>query len=237
MYKGKTTLVIIPARGGSKGLPGKNIMPLLGKPLIAWSIEQALNSKYTDKVFVSTEDDEIAKVASEYHAKPQFPRPAELAQDSSPVYEAVLYTLDEFENLGQKFDYVALMEPTSPLRKDNDIDETIRNIVDHPEADALVTVGEVHTEHPMIVKKIKNGNVYSYIDEVEKIYQRQQADKAYFPYGVIYISKVSAYRKYKTFYPANTIPHYIERWQNYEIDDLYDFLCVQSILEHQKNEK
>jgi len=122
MYKGKKILALIPARGGSKGLPGKNIKPLLGKPLIAWTIEQAKASKYVDRVVVSTDDDEIAEVAIRYGAEVPFLRPKELARDDSPTIDAILHALDFFSDKGERFDLLALLEPTSPLRDSEDID-------------------------------------------------------------------------------------------------------------------
>ena len=231
MINGKKVLTIIPARGGSKGLPGKNIKELCGKPLIAWSIEQALASKYVDKVFVSTDSEEIAKIAKEVGANVPFLRPAELATDDSPTSDAILHVLEQLSMKGESYDYVALLEPTSPLRKSNDIDDAISMIVQNADTDCLVSVGEIHMEHPMIVKKFNaKGFVAPYISNITKIHQRQQADEAYFPYGVIYISRVSEFKKNQTFYTEKTIPYFIERWQNYEIDDELDFMIIEQIM-------
>lgn len=231
MINGKTVLAFIPARGGSKGLPGKNIKELCGKPLIAWSIEQAFKSKYVDKVFVSTDSEEIANIAKESGANVPFLRPVELATDDSPTSDAIIHALEQLSLQGESYDYVALLEPTSPLRKPNDIDDAINLIVQNTGADCLVSVGEVHMEHPIIVKKIdEKGFVTPYMSNITKIHQRQQADEAYFPYGVVYISKVSEFKKKQTFYTEKTIPYFIERWQNYEIDDQLDFYIVEQIM-------
>jgi len=231
MINGKSVLAIIPARGGSKGLPGKNIKELCGKPLVAWSIEQALKSKYIDNVFVSTDSEEIAKIAKEFGANVPFLRPAELAADDSPISDAILYVLEQLGLMGESYDYVALLEPTSPLRKLNDIDDAIDLIAQNTNTDCLVSVGKVHMEHPMIVKKIDaKGFVAPYISNIAKIYQRQQADEAYFPYGVIYISRVSEFKKNRMFYTEKTVPYFIERWQNYEIDDQLDFTIIAQIM-------
>ena len=97
MYKGKRILAIIPARGGSKGLPGKNIKELCGKPLIAWSIEHAQNSKYVDEIFISTDSQEIANVAERFGASCPELRPAELARDTAPSSEFIVYTLEKMK--------------------------------------------------------------------------------------------------------------------------------------------
>ena len=113
MYKDKTILAIIPARGGSKGLPRKNIKPLLDKPLIAWTIEQALKSRYLDEIIVNTDDDEIAEISRKYGAKIPFIRPKELALDNTPTFEVIEHTIKFYkENLKKEFDYVVLLEPT-----------------------------------------------------------------------------------------------------------------------------
>ena len=237
MINGKKVLAIIPARGGSKGLPGKNIKELCGKPLVAWSIGQALKSKYIDNVVVSTDTEKIAMIAKESGANVPFLRPAELAADDSPTSDAILHVLKELNLMGETYNYVALLEPTSPLRKSHDIDDAISMITQNASADCLVSVGEVHMEHPMIVKKIdKSGFVAPYISNIAKIHQRQQADKAYFPYGVIYISKVPEFKKKQTFYTEKTIPYFIDRWQNYEIDDELDFVIVAQIIKMKMEE-
>src|SRR5436309_11175411 len=98
MYKGKRVLALIPARGGSKGIPRKNVREFLGKPLIAWSIEQALASERIDRLIVSTEDEEIAAVSRQFGAEVPFMRPAEFAADVSPVSEAILHTLKTLQS-------------------------------------------------------------------------------------------------------------------------------------------
>ena len=230
MYNGKKILGIIPARGGSKGIPLKNIKEINKKPLISWTIDSAQKSKYLDRYFVSTDSEEIAYIAEKNGAEIPFLRPKELAADDSPSYEAILHAIHKFKENDEFFDYVALLEPTSPLRKADDIDNAISKLVDNIDADSLVTLGEVHMEHPMIVKKINGEYVSPYIDNIKKIYQRQQADSAYFPYGVIYICKTSVFEKEKSFYLKKTIPYYLERWQNYEVDDIIDFNIVEQLI-------
>ena len=204
------------------------------KPLIAWTIEQAKNSRYLDTVFVSTDSQEIASIARNSGAVIPFMRPPELALDNSPTADAIIHAIHRFGQDGKEFDYIVLLEPTSPLRNPYDIDNAIDLIIDTPDADCLVSLGAVHMEHPMIVKRIKeNGYLSSYIPDAQKIHQRQQADKAYFPYGVVYISKVPAFLKNRTFYSEKTICYPIERWQNYEIDDEVDFLIVEQLIKLQ----
>lgn len=236
MINSKKIIAIIPARGGSKGLPGKNILELCGKPLIAWTIKNALHSKYIDEVIVSTEDKEIAKISREYGAL-VIERPKELARDDSPTIDAIMHVINWFESREEYFDIIILLEPTSPLRKDNDLDNAVELFIENiNRADSLVSVGEVHMENPHITKKIENGYVKPLIEISKNVHQRQQLPKVYFPYGVIYLALTIALKKNKTFYLERTIPYFIERWQNYEIDDIYDFICIEAILRHRFKE-
>jgi len=224
-------LAIIPARGGSKGIPKKNIKPILGKPLIAWTIEQAQKSKFISRVFVSTENKEIAAISEKSGVEIPFLRLDKFALDNSPTSDAIIYTLDTFEKMGEYYDIIIVLEPTSPLRKKDDIDNAIETYLLHSsESESLVSVGEVQLENPYIMKIIENNHVIPFLENKQDFYQRQQLPPVYFPYGVIYLSTVQAIRKYGTFYQETTIPYKIERWQNYEIDDIYDFYCVETIL-------
>lgn len=234
MYKGKKILAIIPARGGSKGLPGKNIRSLCGKPLIAWSIEQAKASKYIDEVFVSTDSTEIADVAKSFGVEIPYLRPAELATDTSPSSEFVIHTINYFRSQAKEFDYILLLEPTSPLRKKDDIDKAIELLQEN--TISIVSLGEVHTEHPNITKYIDNDKILPFVDISEKITHRQSLSKAYFPYGVVYLVQINYFEKEKRFYSEESTPYFIERWQNYEVDDIFDFLCIEAILNYKKEE-
>jgi CMP-N,N'-diacetyllegionaminic acid synthase len=119
MFEGKTILAIVPARGGSKGVPRKNIRLLAGKPLIAWTIDEAKKSRYIDRLILSSEDDEIIEVAREFGCEIPFKRPDELAQDDTPGIESVIHAINTLE---EKYDFVVLLQPTSPLRTVEDID-------------------------------------------------------------------------------------------------------------------
>jgi CMP-N-acetylneuraminic acid synthetase len=231
MYKENTVLAVVTARGGSKGLPGKNIKDLNGKPLIAWTIEQIKESSYIDKIVVSTDSHEIAKVSEDYGVKVPELRPDYLATDGASSMDVLEYTINREKEQGRIYEYVMLLEPTSPLRKRGDLDNIIRLACDNPDRDGVISVGEVHLEHPMIIKKISNkGSIIPYNENVATAYQRQQYDEALFPYGVGYLIKTSVLMARHTIYTENVVPYMIERWQNYEIDDIYDFMCVETIM-------
>jgi CMP-N,N'-diacetyllegionaminic acid synthase len=231
MINGKRAIAIIPARGGSKGLPGKNVKVLCGKPLIAWSIEAGLGSQYIDEVMVTTDSEEIATVAREFGASVPFLRPAELASDTATSIDAVKHVIDFYEReLQKKFDYIVLLEPTSPLREKNDLDVMIEKIsMLGDEYDAIVSLGEVHA-HPSIMKKMNGNGIEPYAKNLQMTTRRQDNDVAYFPYGVGYIVKMKTFIEEKTFYPKLTTHHLIKRYQCYEIDDIYDFLAIENIM-------
>lgn len=234
MYKNKTFLAIIPARHGSKGLANKNIKELCGKPLIAWSIKSGLDSKYIDEVMVTTDSEKIANIAKQYGANVPFLRPKKLASDTATTFSAVKHAVEFYKNNFQKeFDYIILLEPTSPLREKNDIDNMIKQVV-HKEhiADSIISIGEVH-EHPSIMKKINsNDSIVAYCENIKITTRRQDNDAAYFPYGVAYISKKESLYKEKTFYTKKNTYYKIKRHQCYEIDDIYDFLSIEKIMEY-----
>ena len=125
MYKNKRILALIPARGGSKGIKDKNIIELCGKPLIAYSIDAAKNSKYIDDILVSTDSEKIAEVAKKYGARVPFLRPYELATDTSTTLDVVLHAIDYVNKEEKKYDTLILLQPTAPLRKTEDIDSAI----------------------------------------------------------------------------------------------------------------
>ncbi|BFU76849.1 acylneuraminate cytidylyltransferase family protein [Arcobacter sp. 15-2] len=231
MYKEKTFLAIIPARGGSKGLPGKNIKELCGKPLIAWSIEAGLKSKYLDEVVVSTDYEKIADIAKDYGANVPFLRPDNLANDTATSFDAVKHTIDYYKTeLNKEYDYIVLLEPTSPLREDNDIDKIIEKILKFEDRfDSIISIGEVH-EHPSIMKKTVNHTLVQYWKDLEMSTRRQDNDIAFFPYGVAYVVKMEAFLEEKTFYTNRNTYFEIKRYQCYEIDDIYDFLAIENIM-------
>lgn len=239
MYKGKNILGLIPARGGSKGLPRKNIKPLLGKPLIAWTIEQALTSKYLDKVVVSTDDKEIADISKKYGADVPFIRPKELAKDNSMTIDVILHVLNWFEKAGQRFDYLALLEPTSPLREKDDIDKCIELLIDNKVGKSIISVSRfecVHPEFNVIIDR-KSGFIKKVNGTTKfKILRRQDLTDIYFFDGTIYISEISTLKTIKTFYHEFSIAYVVPRWKSLEIDELSDLICAEALLKFKLNQ-
>ncbi len=232
MYKHQKILGLIPARGGSKGLPGKNILPLAGKPVIAWTIQEALKSRYLDKVIVSTDDLRIAKVAKRYGAEVPFLRPKILATDKAKSIDVVFHAVETLGQQGITFDYVALLEPTSPLREAKDIDKAIEILVNNRKgALSIVGVSRVEAAHPAFDTKIsRSGFLRPYQGRFANALRRQDVDDVGFSEGSIYVSKVNALYKKKGFYHDKTIPYVVPRWKSLELDNRLDLICMEAIL-------
>ncbi len=238
MYKYKKIIAVVTARGGSKGLPGKNIRPLCGKPLIVWTLEHAKKSVYIDDVFVSTDSSEIVEICEQCGVSVPHLRPAHLATDDASSVDVVKFTLDYLQGEGFFYDYVLLLQPTSPLRKDSDLDAIIEFALQNPEADGAITVATDSHEHPLYAKKIGiNGYMHPYIACDKSIHQRQLLDKALYVYGSMFLIKTEVFFEKKALYTDKILPFPLERWQCYEIDDLYDFVCVEAVLKYIRNEK
>jgi CMP-N-acetylneuraminic acid synthetase len=233
MINGKSVIAIIPARSGSKGLPGKNIKKLCGKPLIGWSIEAGLASKFIDLVVVSTDSEDIANIAQEFGAFVPFIRPSELATDHATSFSVVKNVLDFFQSEAKRnFVYTILLEPTSPIREKTDIDCMLEKLeAVNREFDAIISLGQIH-EHPSIMKKIIGQRFDRFSEALPITARRQDNEPAYFPYGVAYISKTKTLFETETFFPLRTTFHLIQRHQCYEIDDIYDFISVEAILNY-----
>ena len=228
------TIGIIPARGGSKGLPGKNIKNLHGKPLIAWTIENAINSNLIDEIVVSTDSNEIANISETYGAKVPFLRPSIFSTDNATSLSVVEHCLNFYrENLNKSFDIVALLEPTSPIREKDDLDKMVKILKDNYDRfDAVVSIGEVR-DHPAYMKTIeKNGFISPLIKDLIPEGRRQDEKQVFFPFGVCYLIKTSSLISQKTFYPKRTYGYKISESQCIEIDNLIDFLCVETIIKH-----
>ena len=167
------TIALIPARGGSKGIPRKNILPFGGKPLITWTIEAAKKSKYIDFVFVSTDDKEIAEVSKKAGASVPFLRPSSLAHDLSPSMDTVLHTVEYFD----KFDNIFLLQPTSPLRTNIDLDRSMEVFLSN-KSTSLVSISE-SDKHPAFNFYIDNNKEIKPITNISVPNQRQDLETAY----------------------------------------------------------
>lgn len=229
MFKKKKILAIIPARSGSKGLKNKNIKLLKKKPLIYWTILRASQSKFIDRIIVTSDYKNLKKF--EYSKKDiiYLNRPKKYSQDSTTADEVINHVLLDRKKKKEHYDYIVYLEPTSPLRKKKDIDYCIEKLVKNFKYDTLITLGEIQ-ENPNICKRIINSRVIPFINSKITKQRRQDLTKAYFPYGVCYLSKTNFFLKKKTFYSKKTTFYKINRLQNIEIDDLDDFKIVDKMM-------
>lgn len=182
-------LGVIPARGGSKGVPRKNIRPLGGKPLLAWTVEAALASRL-DRVIVSSDDDEIIAVANTYGELAPFVRPAELATDSAETLPAVQHAVSFVEKTQGTVGTIVLLQPTTPLRRAEDIDAGLEKMR-QTECDSVVSVVEVGGYHPFRMKRVIEGDrLINYIDQgFEDMRPRQALPPVYIREGSLYIAR------------------------------------------------
>ena len=230
MINGKKILAIIPARGGSKGLPGKNIKEMLGKPLIAWSIEQGLNSKYIDRLIVSTDEQEIAEIAKKFGADVPFLRPKEIAIDEAKTIDVILHAINFVEKNHDLYEILVLLEPTSPLRETNDIDNAIEKLLKTKGAESIVGISKVEGSHPDFLVSLENEFLRPYKNIDFRVLRRQEIEDLYFYEGSIYISYVSSLKERKNFYHENTLGYVVPKWKSYEVDDLSDFIIIEALL-------
>jgi CMP-N-acetylneuraminic acid synthetase len=230
MYEGLKILGIIPARGGSKGIPHKNIIDLCGRPLISYTIEAGLESKYMDYVMVSTDDEEIADVAKKCGAEVPFMRPAELATDTATTLDAILHALNTLKERGMDFDLLVLLQPTQPLRTADDIDRSIELCVSEG-CLPLVSVSEVD-DHPLLIRTI-SGNRLSKMLDVSSTCRRQDMPAYYRVNGCIYINRIDEIDE-TTSFNDNILPFVMERSHSVDIDELRDLAVAEYYLKERK---
>lgn len=221
MIYNQNVLAIIPARGGSKGVPRKNIKKLAGKPLIAWTIEEAKKSKYIDRLILSTEDLEIINVAKKYGCEVPFVRPSELALDETPGIEPILHAI----RIIPHYEYIVLLQPTSPLRDVTDIDIAIEKSFQN-DGCSVVSVSEAE-ESPYWMYEIGDGNKMIPLLNVKSFpNRRQDIPKSYVLNGAVYVSSSKKLKSEKGFLEKNTLAYVMPKERSLDIDTEFDFkLC------------
>lgn len=224
MINNKKVLALIPARGGSKGIKDKNIYPLHGKPLIAYSIECAKNSKYIDNVVVSTDSTKIAEVAEKYGASAPFLRPAELASDTAKSIDAIIHAIRWLEEHGEKFDIFVLLQPTSPLRTAEDIDGALEKFVANGEK-SLVAVSLV-ADNPILMRTINPDGTMEKMLDLQSTVRRQDMKNYYRVNGSIYINKISEINA-NTSLNDNVIPYIVKPENAVDIDEKKDLVLAE----------
>lgn len=228
MIQGRRVLAIIPARGGSKGVPRKNVRSLAGKPLIAWTVEEAKKSQYVDRLIVSSEDAEIIRTAEEYGCEAPFVRPAELAADATPGIDPVLHALDA---LPEHYDLVVLLQPTSPLRTVEDIDGCIHRCVED-NTPFCVSVTDVD-KHPFWMFTLPDNHVLQpllAVDGEARNRRRQELPSVYVLNGAVYVADTQQLQQQRTFVTADTAGYVMPKDRSADIDTETDFLLCDILL-------
>jgi N-acylneuraminate cytidylyltransferase len=223
MLNQQRILAIIPARAGSKGIPQKNIRPFCGKPLIAWTIEAALQSKYLDHVILSSESPDIMNIAKSYGCDVPFQRPPHLAEDSTPGIAPILHAIEQTPG----YDYVMVLQPTSPLRRAEDIDHCIERTL-LKDASACVSVNEPQQNPFWMYTKEQNCTLHPLLAS-ESYTCRQQLPKAYALNGALYLAKTSWLIHNKTFMSPETISFEMPIERSIDIDSLFDFFMAEHV--------
>jgi len=225
MYKNKTFLAIILARGGSKRLPRKNILDLNGKPLIAYSIEAGLQSKYIDKVIVSSDDEEILSISKKFGAD-IIKRPNKLANDTATSLDAIKHTIENTD----KYDYIILLQPTSPLRNAKHIDEAIE-LLEIKKANAIVSICEMDHSPLWSNTLPQDGSMKEFLRDEVVNKRSQDLPKYYRLNGAIYICKTNRLLEEKSFFLKDNIYSFImDRKSSIDIDEEIDFKIVEVII-------
>lgn len=220
-----TFLAVIPARGGSKGVPRKNIKELAGKPLIAWTIEEAKKSKFIDRIILSSEDAEIIEVAKQYGCDVPFTRPVELAQDETPGIAPILHAIEQCPD----YDFVVLLQPTSPLRTVEDIDGAIETLFEK-EADFCVSVSEPDQSPYWMYNLDVKGMMNLVIKQDNFALSRQDLPKVYSLNGAVYVANTEQLKVTKSFLTDYTAGYVMSRKHSVDIDTEEDFFHCQQML-------
>lgn len=221
-------LALIPARGGSRRLPGKNLLELCGEPITVWSIKAAQQSKYVDRIVVSTDSDEIAEVARAAGADVPFMRPNYLASDTASSLDVVKHALNELNQKGQCYEFIVLLQPTSPLRTSKHIDESFE-LLQSKDADAIVGVTEL--DHPIeLTNRLPDDLSMKGFFTTDSHLRSQDFPKRYRVNGAIYLVRVESLIKENTIFLSDRIYAYkMDREVSVDIDTPYDLRLADAL--------
>ncbi|MEK7641166.1 MAG: acylneuraminate cytidylyltransferase family protein [Patescibacteria group bacterium] len=226
-------LAIVPARGGSKSIPKKNIIDLSGKPLISYALAAIKNSKSVNRVIVSTDDQEIAGVAKKYGAEVPFLRPAELATDTAPTMPVLRHVLDQLkQSEGYEPSWVLLVQPTSPFIKTEEIDAAIELIKKNSEADSVTSVIEVPNNfHPINSRLITEDGWLQFVDPVERAkYNQRQSKPRRYAIGNLWVFTLEVIQKKDIPIGDRCLPLVITSMSAFDIDTLEDLEIAEALL-------
>lgn len=227
MIDNKKVLAIIPARGGSKGIPRKNVKAISGKPMIQYTIEAAKDCEYIDKVIVSTEDEEIADISMRAGAIVPFSRPEELATDEAKIIDVVMHAVEFYECKAEHFDIIVLLQPTSPLRNAEDVTKALEYFI-RKEQKSLVSVSEV-SESPIFMRSFNKENELEKIVSEDDDVRGQDMKRYYRINGAIYINKASELNP-QTSFNDNQMGYVLTKEHGIDVDEPQDLVVAEYYL-------
>ena len=235
MYKNKKILAVIPARGGSKGIPSKNIIEVGGKPLIQYTIDCAKHSKYIDRAVISTDSEEIKRVSIKCGGDVPFMRPKELALDTSKTIDCIVHAVNTLKEIGETYDYVMIIQNTVPLRKSWHVDESIEKLIDSNER-SLVSVTEVE-QHPILMRTINEDGTVKNLLPMSSTMRRQDFPKFYKVDGAIAIQKIDKEFNLNTSINDGRLAYIMDSKYSTDIDSYIDIKVIEYYLEKEKEEE
>lgn len=228
-------VALITARGGSKGLTRKNVLPLAGKPMIAWTIEAARNCSHISDVFVSTEDVEIKKISLEWGAK-IIDRPAELASDTASSESVIAHAIGRFQEHGLDSNDIVLLQPTSPLRNKQHLDEALSEYFSS-NADCVISVFEpAHTPVKSYLLQV-DGTIEGLYSPNAPYTRRQDLPKAFQPNGAIYAFKQDEFLKHNCIPRSNVRPYVMSEKESADVDTIEDLRYIETLIQGKQNDE
>ncbi len=231
-------LTLIPARAGSKGIKNKNLVELEGKPLIVYTIEAAVKSQFVQEIYISTDSKEIAATGEPFGIHVQRLRPPELATDGAKSMDVFMDAIHYYESMGKFFSHILILQPTSPLRTSEDIDNAVRLMMEK-QANAIVSVCK-NTEHPWLSNTLPDDFCMKDFIRPEVVHKnRQEMPVFYRLNGAIYLVSVDYLKKHKTFYGPKTFAYVMPLERSVDIDEPVDLLLAAQLLKikNDKNER
>jgi len=229
-FAGNKVLGIIPARGGSKGLPKKNIVALNGQPLIAYSINAGLHSKYIDAVLVSSNDLDILQIAEKYNAE-VLVRPNELATDSASIHQVIAHAIESVNSLGREFDLAILLQPTSPLRTTKHIDDAFEHLKKFDTMSLISVYIPEKSPYKCFVLG-ESGYLKGFVNNDVPFKNRQELPEVFMPNGAIYIFSIKDFLRNNRIPVENAIPFIMSERESIDIDIQEDIDMAEKILKH-----
>jgi len=230
MFNGKKVIGLIPARGGSKRLPRKNILPLCDKPMIAWTIEAALKSKYIDDTIVSTDDPAIDLVSYEHNADRVISRPPKFASDTATSRDVLLHALNYLHSDGLDYGYVALLQPTSPLRQASHIDEGFELMLAKK---ARAVIGVCLTEHPSewMGKLPSSWSMNRFLKSVNHSLSKDNLEETYLINGALYLLKIpNVFSNLKILPESRVYAYVMDRDRSVDVDSRIDLIVAATLM-------